>query len=82
MKGQTGREGAQHNKGSAAVQKRTRGKDKTEGGNGRESESDSAGRQDCGFFLGTKDLLSGRRAQAKREGIQERSEHGRAFQKA
>lgn len=53
MKGQTGREGAQHNKGSAAVQKRTRGKDKTEGGNGRESESDTAGRQDCvGFFLG------------------------------
>lgn len=35
-----------------------------------------------GFFLGTKDLLSGRRAQAKREGIQERSEHGRSFQKA
>lgn len=34
------------------------------------------------FFLGTKDLLSGRRAQAKREGIQERSEHGRSFQKA
>lgn len=51
MKGQTGREGAQHNKGSAAVQKRTRGKDKTEGGNGRESESDTAGRQDCVFFF-------------------------------
>lgn len=33
VKGQTGREGAQHNKGSAAVQKRTRGKDKTEGKN-------------------------------------------------
>jgi len=31
VKGQTGRERMQHNKGCAAVQKRTRGEDKTEG---------------------------------------------------
>lgn len=69
VKGQTGREGTQHNKGRAAVQKRTRMEGKREGRSGRGSlrkVREIAGRPET-VFLGIKDLLSGARAEGKGE---------------
>lgn len=89
VKGQTGRVGAQHNKGSAAVQRREggqEGKTKQRGGEmgARESDREVAGRLGA-VFLGIKDLLSGERVEVKREREKvwtRKKGHGCSFLKA
>lgn len=66
VKRKTGRKGTQHNKGRAAVQKRTRVEEKGECGPEKVREGEIAGRVET-VFLGIKDLLSGERAKASQK---------------